>query len=278
MSSFENEVEERKTEMLRILESIDVNKIRQDGVTINICGKLFKFNGLEELSEENTEERIRKEYREKLNDQQQRIREKINAKVNQLLVMHQRKSAELKRKEKELEQKYKNSAKMPDITWQHFSQGLSVAKGTSNDELIWSYFGVYNPKTLDFKAIPQRLVNRMKQPIIIVVKTKGRIVNKVETYKRQGVSMNYFPHYHQAKPDCWGKWKHDSTWNTPDDILRIAKNAQAVLENINTGSAADRSPEGLPRMDTLKKHVRENPNARIVRGEEDTDDDDVWSV
>jgi hypothetical protein len=279
MPSFSEEVETRKQEMLRILESIEVENLRQEGVTIKIGSKLFKFNGLEELSEEDTEEKIRNEFREKLNSQQQRIREKINAKINQLLVMHQRKSSELQRKEAELERKYSQSAKMPDISWTHLAQGLSVVKGNENDELVWSYRGVYRPKTLDHKPIPERLVNRMTKNILIVVRTKGKTVSSVNTFQQSSVgSLEHFPHYHQTTGgDCWGRWNHPTRWENPNNIIQICKHAEAILENVNSGSVAKRSPNGLPRMETLTKHVNENRNGLVVQ-DNNNDDEDVWSV
>jgi sensor domain CHASE-containing protein len=87
------------------------------------------------IQDESIEERLRKEFKEKLNVQQQRIRDKINSKINQLLLMHQNKQQELDRKEQQMKKKYSEAAMMPDITEAHMLKGLSVVKGSSNDEI-----------------------------------------------------------------------------------------------------------------------------------------------
>ena len=268
--SFESDIESRHKEMLDLLDSINPDDIKAEGVTLSFGGKSFKFKELEIFEEVDLEAKLRKEFKYKLNTQQQRIREKINGKINQLLLMHQQKQQDLDRKEKELKKQYSNAAMMPDIHERHMVQGLSVVKGSSNNELIWIYRGIYNPKYIikyvsgskKRQIIPSRLVNRMKTDILIVITTKGDQIIDVKTKQNKSSGVNNtlpkFPHYHQTSTgDCWGSWKHPHSWKTPDDILRCAKDAEAVLEVINTGSIASRGPSGLPRLQTLEKAAKD---------------------
>lgn len=295
---FTTEVEKRHGEMLADLESISVDDLKAKGLTLSFGGKTFKFSDLEVVEDEALENKIRKEYKTKLNDQQQKIREKINQKINQLLMMHQQKQQELDRKEAAMKRKYAQTAMMPDITETHMLKGLSVVKGGSNDELTWVYRGVYNPRFVAHvdgsrydhnktrKAIPSRLVNRMKQDILIIIKTKGKQILSVNTKKlvttSRGNRLPDFPHYHQTgNGDCWGKFRWNKVWETPDEILNIAKQAEGVLETINQGSLANRQPAGLPRITTLVNAVKDVDDVRPTTIERDggnTEMDDVWQA
>mgnify|MGYP003608958147 CR=1 FL=1 len=93
--------------------------------------------------------------------------------------------------------------------------------------------------------------------IILRVVTKDNNVLSVSTHSMN--TLDYFEHYHQAHPDCWGTWVKPATWKNADDILRIADDAMAILANINTMSIARRTPRALPRLDTLRHHVMNTP-------------------
>lgn len=296
-NTFNSEVEKRHQEMIQDLESISVDDLKNEGLQLSIGGRTYKFTDLEVVDDKDIEEKLRREFKEKLNSQQQRIREKINQKINQLLLMHQQKQQEMDRKEAALKRQYQDAALMPDIKERHMLKGLSVVKGGHNDELIWVYRAVYNPRFIVYydgigytnrnkhrKRIPDRLVNRMKKDILILITTKKETITGVKTKELNidstGVLPN-FDHYHQTgHDDCWGNWKHGSKWNTPDDIMNIAKEAEAVLETINQGSIASRGPRGLPRLDTIMRNVQDLPEASLEtnRNVENNDDEDVWSV
>jgi hypothetical protein len=296
-STFETEVENRHKEMLDDLESISLDDLKAKGLTLAFGGKTFKFSDIEIIEDETLEQKLRTEYKEKLNNQQQRIREKINAKINQLLLMHQQKSQELDRKEQQIKRKYRNMAMMPEITEKHMMKGLSVVKGSANDELIWVYKAVYNPRFIviyeegfgsrrkkERKPIPARLVTRLKKEIYILVSTKGERVLSVhtkETKKKNDfdIELPAFQHYHQTgTSDCWGSWSYSESWNNPNDILKIAKEAEAVLETINQGSIAKKGPAGLPRLQTLLDAVESIRPESIATTREDLDNDDVWQA
>jgi len=294
-STFDTEVKSRHKEMLDELESISVEDLKSEGVSLTFGGKTFKLTDLEIIEEDTVEEKLRKEFKEKLNSQQQRIRDKINEKINQLLIMHQNKQQELDRKEKAMKKKYSSVAMMPEITENHMLRGLSVVKGNTMDELLWVYRGVYNPRFLivydnyndkQRKPLPSRLVNRMKKPILLLLKTKGNKITNVSTHVSANNGDRTLPrlqHYHQTgSSDCWGSWHHQESWKTPDDILQCAKDAEAVLETINSGSYASRGPAGLPRTATLEKAVRdvevEDLPTTVERDGGNDIEDDVWQT
>lgn len=293
---FTTEVSRRHEQMIEELESIDIDSLKSEGLRLTLGGKTFKFTDMEVVDDGDVEERIRSEFKEKLNTQQQKIREKINTKINQLLVMHQQKQQELDRKEEQMKRKYSETAMMPEIDESHMVKGLSVVKGNSNNELLWIFRAIYNPRFLIYypensysnenktkKPLPSRLVNRMRKDMLILIKTKDKRVLSVVTRKIQsgnGRRLSPFPHYHQqTTSDCWGSWRHSKEWETPNDIIRIAKEAEAILETINHGSLAENNPTGLPRISTLlgacEKIEAVQPDTVEREGGNDIEDD-VW--
>lgn len=298
---FTAEVKNRHDQMIGELESINVDALKSEGLRISLGGKTFKFTELEVIADEAVEDRIRNEFKDKLNRQQQRIREKINDKINQLLVMHQQKQRELDRKEEQMKRKYAESAMMPDLNESHLGRGLSVVKGRSGNELLWVYRATYNPRFIIYypesrvsnhnrlkKPIPSRLVNRMKQDMLIIIRTKDKQIRSIATrnLKGNGSSLIPFPHYHQqTSQDCWGNWDYNRNWNTPDDIILLAKEAESILETINQGSLAEHNPVGLPRIATIIKAVEDvDPVDESIikatsekRKRNETGDEDIWS-
>lgn len=292
-TTFEDEVQERKDEMLAVLESIKLDDIKSKGLSLTFAGKTFKFTDLEVIDDEDVEEKIRGEFREKLNSQQQRIREKINTKINQLLTMHQQKQNELERKERQLQAKYNNAAMMPDITYNHAKKGLMVVKNEGkHDELLWLFRGRYQCKFFKKSrakkpmAIKADLRRRLVKDIIIRIKTKGSQILGVTTHVPDS-SMSAFWHYHKMSndSDCWGSWKFKKDWSSPDDIVNVAKDALAVLETINEGSVAKSDPPGLPKLDTVKNHLEKVKTSKkmdkdfmdAVKGDA-VEEVDVWDT
>jgi len=104
-------------------------------------------------------------------------------------------------------------------------------------------------------------------------------------------------HYHQNDPDCWGDWKPgEEKFEGPNDAIRIARKAEALLEYINAHSIAKNSPRGLPRLSTVKNHLitvedakkdnigvlnQQIRRAGITQGRMTSnpiDDGDIWST
>jgi len=268
------------------LDEVDIDKIKTEGMSLRVGNKLVVFKSVEE-NPITVEDEIRNELREKINSQQKIIRDKINAKISEMIEYFNQVKKEYRRKEQKLEQTLANSISMPEVTFDHARRGLSVLKGNKG-EIIWLVQGIYWPKTIDGKHIEKKFSKKMISNIIFMVKTKGNNVIGVST--RQPIGLDYFEHYHQSHPDCWGYWKYPKTFESSDDIIKIAKDAEAVLENINTGSIAISTPRGLPRKSTILKHIisknDDDPigilNQQVRRSgilsDTRSNDMDVWSL
>jgi hypothetical protein len=290
-------IDDIKNEVCDKISAVDIKDVSLDNVSIRIGGVVY---GLNKVSNDNIDidSEIREEYREKLTkvlsdlkkvviekmDQSKRLIDTIKSdyeKMSNVL----RNDYELK--EIELQRKIQQSAPMPDIRREHAIKGLSVAKGDRPGEIIWLVRRTYWPKYIDRKPINATYIKKMITPIIIYIVTRDNYVTGVST--RQIGNLNYFSHYHQSSPDCWGNWVPPSTWNTADDILNIADQAVYVLENINSASLATRSPRGLPRFGTLMRNlvsdgsgvVSDNPRNSLdrtgVNRESEINNSDVWS-
>jgi hypothetical protein len=279
------------TEMFEIVDGVNVDDIQNEGFTIRSGNKLLK---LQVVSEEpiTVEDEVREEFRQKLRIKMQEIKNRLNSKVTEMVESTSRIKSEAERKERELKRKLTMAQPMPDVGWGHAKRGLSVIKGDNANELIWLVQGVYWPKFVDDRPIEPRYSKKLISNIIIIVKTSGKKITGVSTHKPVG-NLDYFDHYHQQNPDCWGQYKYPRDWRTPDDIIAIARDAEAVLETVNTHSIAHSSPRGLPRKATLLRHrvektrdiiqrttsERQNLNQEAVRTGVTTDNNqDVWSI
>jgi len=279
--------ERDKNIMFECLDSVDIGKIESDGLSVRVGDKVLKLSVISSTPIPEVSE-IKEEFRTKLNEQQRLIKQKINDKINEITEYHHSMRLEYRRKEKELKDILARSAPMPDIGYAHAQQGLSVVKGDGKDCLLWLVQGVYWPKTLDHQQIDPKFSKKMISNIVYLIETRGQKVTSVST--RKPIGLDYFSHYHQSRPDCWGKWKNRTDWKTPEDIIRIAREAEAVLENINTGSIAEQNPRGLPRNSTLKRHLVEskksvkmgalNQTSRRsgITEQVRTEDREVWSL
>jgi hypothetical protein len=278
------------TEMFGIVDSVQVDDIQNEGITIRSGNKLLK---LQVVSEEpiTIEDEIREEFRQKLRTKMQEIKNRLNQKVTEIVESTSRIKAEAERKERDLKRKLAEAMPMPQVKMEHAKRGLSVVKGSRQDELVWLVQGVYWPKFVDDRPIEPRYSKKLISNVIYMVTTKGNKVTGVSTHKPIG--LDFFDHYHQQNPDCWGHWSYPKSWRSADDIIAIARAAEAVLENVNTNSIAHSSPRGLPRKATLLRHrvantrterkratdERLNLNQESVRtGVTGNTTGDVWSI
>jgi len=283
--TLEEQIKESKDSMFTSLDNIDIEGLKAEGISMRIGDRLLKFsidtdNPIPDI------DIIKADFRNKLNEQQKRIKEKINAEIEKINGYHNSLKAESERKEKILEKKLKETQPMPNITYEDAMKGLSLTKGQLQDTLCWLISGIYWPKTLDFKPLDIKFTKRMVSSVVYMIITKGKYITEVST--RKPIGLDFFNHYHQSKPDCWGKWTYKNTWETPTDILAIGRQAESMLENINTGSLATNNPRGLPRINTVKKNVvterhsveaisRESLRQGIT-GDIRQDDTEVWSL
>jgi len=254
--------EDGKHYMFGKLDSVDIDNIKTEGVSMRIGDKIVKLTVASESKITEIDE-IKDEYRKKINEQQKTIKQKINEKITELRDYHNSLKNTLSQKEMEIKKLMKDNVPMPEVNFNHAQKGLSVVKGNHSGELIWLVQGIFWPKYIDFVQIEPSYSKRLLSNMIYMINTNHKKVTGVST--RQTIGMSYFEHYHQSSPDCWGKWKFNTSWNKPDDIIKIAREAEAVLENINSGSLADNSPRGLPRFATLKKHLVKDKDDKRIR-------------
>lgn len=252
MNDIKKRAETEIKEVFGLLDSVDTDTLKSDGMTIRSGNRLLK---LEVISESPIliEEEIRNELKEKLHERIKLIREKVNKKITEMSDFVQRIKSEYDRKETDLKEQLASATPMPNVTITHARKGLSVIKGNGPDRLTWLVQGIYWPKYLDKKPLKKTFSKKLLSSVIYMIETKGDKILEVST--RKPIGLEFFQHYHQSNPDCWGNWLPKRGWNTPDDIIKCAREAEAVLENINTGSIAKANPVGMPRRDTVLRHV-----------------------
>lgn len=289
MAELERRADRALGEMEQIIDGVSVNTIQAEGMTIRLGGKLVTLK-VENVEVPSIEDEIREEFRDKLRERLGMIKNSLNSKITEMVQYTSRIRDEYERKEREYKEKIRRAKPMPDVFWQHAQKGLSVLKGSGNDTIIWLVQGIYWPKFVDGKTIEPKYAKKLLTNVTYLIETNNEKVLRVSTRKPLG--LDYFEHYHQQTPDCWGKWKPQNTWNRPEDIINIAREAEAVLENVNTGSIANRAPRGLPRLETLRRHLietkREKPSINILNqaarrtgiggGIRIREDEDMWSA
>ena len=288
MSELNDKAKQALKDMFNVVDTIDVAEIRTKGFTIRSGDKLIK---MQVASEETIpiESEIREELKLKLRDKLQEIKNRLNNKVTEMVEMTTRIKLECERKERDLKDQLARSSPMPDIFMKDAKRGISVVKGDGRNEMIWLVNGVYYPQFVDKNQIEPKYAKKLISPVVFMITTNGSKVTGVST--RQPMGLEYFSHYHQSRPDCWGKWSYSRNWKNTNDLIKIAREAEAVLETVNTGSIANGTPSNLPRKSTLLRHLlrketttksRAKLNTDSARmGVEDTIRDesrDVWTV
>ncbi len=289
-------VEKTVTEIDNILAGVSISDTKLKDITIRIGGRVLKYEQISN-TEYSLDKEIREEYNVLLTEKMKRIRDVINEKFNETLQVLQMAKDEYLRKENILLDKLKKSSPMPDVTMNHARKGLSIIKGDRNGEIHWLVRRTYAPKTVTMVLsgsgdssknvfIKPVFASKLVTPIFIMITTIDDKVISVSTRKIGGLEL--FSHYHQANPDCWGRWKYSTNWSTPDDIIRIADEAASVLENINMGSIAKHEPIGLPSTTVLKRNLLDNekkvdeikPEVYVERTVRtgNTHTEDVWSI
>jgi hypothetical protein len=281
MGNLKNKADKTISETNKIIAELDIDQIVTNGITIR-CGNRKLELSVVENEKMSVEDEMKEEFRSKLRDRLQEIKVRLNTKIEEMAEFTAQIRLETERKERELQKELDKAVPMPNVTFKHAQAGLSVVKGSGKGNLIWLVQALYKPILVNEDNIDMRYAKKLITPIIIMIKTNGKYVKKVSTHKPLG--LDYFSHYHQLSPDCWGNWKYKTTWKTPEDILNCARQAEAVLERIYTQSVAKSDPAGLPRIETLKKHVtkkktkkEEFSNTNIRRmGEMSSTLGDVW--
>ena len=246
-------------------------------VVLRIGGKICKLSIVSDSESDTIVDNMKREYREKVSEKLSKIGELVNTRLQDYKNVIDSIRNELTRKESEYASKLINLVSMPDITWEHAKCGLSVVRGSGAGSLRWIARRTYNPRYIDRKPLKPAIVKKMTTPVIIVINTTHEKVTKVAV--RKIGDLTPFMHYHHSGDgDCWGDWYPKATWESPYDIISIADDAIAVLENINTLSIGERSPRGLPRLDTVKRNISTKTvsvAADVTRSGEEISD--IWS-
>lgn len=239
-------------DMFDDLDHVDVEDVKLKGFTIRAGDKLVKLQVIQEepISIENE---VREEYRLKIRAKLQEIKHRLNKKINDVVDMTTKIRQEAEKKEREMKEKLRRVKAMPEISWREATKGVSIVAGENKDEIIYLIRGIYWPKFVDERPIDPLYAKKMITPIVFLIRTTGRRITELSTRKPMGLDL--FPHYHQQNPDCWGDFNYPKNFSKVSDLLDIAREAEAVLENVNTHSIASRNPRGLPRKDTLMRHI-----------------------
>lgn len=252
----DNVADTLKKEMEGVFATVDkvnIDSISLNGLSIRAGGKLLKLQ-IVETSELEVVEEIKNEYRAKLNEQLGRIKTAVQSKVSEMVTFISTIREDYEKKELELKKRLEKAQIMPSLSIEHMRKGLSVGPGDRKDEIYWFVRSVYWPKFVDLVPIEPRYAKKLVTPIVIQIVTEGNVVKSVGT--KTPIGLKNFSHYHQTDTaDCWGRWKHKTSWKTPEDILAIAREAEGVLENVNTASIAKKNPIGLPTEQVLRRHV-----------------------
>jgi len=272
-----------KDDMFAKINDFDINNINSDNIVVRIGNKVCKL-----VVVETNEIDINEEIKNKVRDRLQSIKNFLQSKMSEVMSIVDAVKDEYYRKERMLEDRLRNSSPMPDVTWEHAVKGLTVTRG-NNGDLIWYVRGLYWPKMYNNQEIEFSFSKKMATPVIFVITTRDKSVLNVST--RRVSDLSPFQHYHMITngTDCWGYWKYQSTWNTPNDIINIAREAEAVLTKINGDSIAQFNPRGLPMLDTVKSHLlpvntydnnKKNVNIEMRRqGYEGANiDNDTWTT
>jgi len=256
--SLEVRAQEALKNMFIDIDSVNIDNIKLDGITVRSGNKLIKLEVVHETPIE-IEDEIREEYRLKLRGKLQEIKTRLTDKINDVVQMTSRIRREAESKESELKEKLRRIKSMPEITWSQAKQGVSIVQGETRDEICYLINGIYYPKFVNDKPIDPIYAKKLITPIIFFFRTVNNRITEFSTRKPQ--NLEYFPHYHQQRPDCWGDFKYERQFNNVDDLLKIKYSAEAVLENVNTHSIASQNPRGLPRKATLIRHIITVPTA-----------------
>lgn len=287
MEKEEKIVTDAMSDIDKSLKSFSVKETKLKDITIRVGSKILKYE-LVSNTEYDMDKEIRDEYSKLLSDKMKEIRGVINTKFNDTLRSLQMAKDEFTRKEQLLLDRLKKAAPMPEVTMEHARRGLSIVKGDRPGEIFWFVRRTYWPKTIDGALISHTFVEKYITPIYVMITTTDKKVTSVSTRKLGGLEL--FQHYHQSNPDCWGRWKYATTWNDPNDIIKIADEAEAVLENINTMSVAKHEPMGLPKLIVLKKHMAKETERKEKKEQVSivipnqlsrigtTGAEDVWSI
>lgn len=243
---------------------MNFNDVRAEGISIRVGGRKMKLYVDEENDVPEIEE-VRNDLREKFNQKLQSIKDYLNEEVSGMYTTFEghKQAVEEERKKFERARIDAETDRMPQISYNLATEGLSVTKGQQSGSLLWLYRDFYWPKYIDGELIDVEFSKSLITPIVIEIVTKDYNVMSCRVCKF--FNLGKFNHYHAmgSGSDCWGSWSPNSyTWNTPEDVLNIGKRASQIITDVNTGSPGQENPQGLPSMQELKNNVKDDREER----------------
>ena len=271
----------------------DLNNIKSEGITIRTGNQVLKLTvtDMVSLPEDDIKEELEKKYFEAITS----LKTQFDIYKEQMSFAIDKKKAEYEEKEKQLRTQLNKTNSLPNIKEEHCNQGLGVVN-SDDGGLVWVYNCVYQPKYINKKIIDPSFAKRLMTPVTIKIYTNSEdcVVN-MRLVKIIGHSK--FQHYHSlsGSSDCWGEFSYSGKKiDSPEDAIKLAKDALVVLETINEFSIGKRNPKGLSRFDTLMKHIldeertdqpakKSSVNSRNSRTgfdetTNDTNSENIWST
>lgn len=255
--------EQRQVVDSEIDNHLDFDQIKAEGMSIRVGGKKMKLyvDDEEDLSEV---EEVRRELREKYNQKLHGVREYINDLVSGMYTTYEgyKQTVDEERRKLERARIDAETDKMPEITYDLATQGLSVTKGHEPGSLVWLYRDFYWPKFYNGSLLEVDYSKELITPIIIEITTKDYRVTSCRVCKFY--NLDKFQHYHNmGSGDCWGTWSPTSlSWENPVDILRIGQRASQILTEVNGDSPGAEQPAGFPRITELTDHIKDDREER----------------
>jgi len=187
---------------------------------------------------------------------------KYKKKIEELSCMIKNMKVEYDRKELILKNQIKYS--LPKINYDLIKRGMFAVNW--NGRTAYLVRGVYKPVTIDDKMLSSLKAKKLTKNIYFFFLVDAG--NKIwELSTRNVEDLDYFEHYHQARPDCWGRWHPPNHFKNLEDLFSIARSAELILENINSHSIARSSPTGFPPIGMLKRSIRRNKERKIIKNE-----------
>jgi hypothetical protein len=245
--------------------SLNVDDLKNEGLSVRSGNKLFKLSIVE--TEEIPTDEIKKEFSIQYQEAVSDMKKEFEDYKQSLKIAFDIEKKEMERIKINCEQELKKVNKLPNITLKHAEQGLFVVNNNNNDGLTWFFKCVYAPKFLNEKRIEPSFAKRLMTPIMLKATTNKD--NKVISLVVMKIIGNEkFKHYHDTgMNDCWGETFKPSTFvlKTPEEAIDLFTKALVILETINEFSLGNRTPKGLSRLGTIKKHLTDEVNPDIKK-------------
>ena len=244
--------------------SIDIDSLESNGISVRCGNKVLKLSvtETEELPIDEIKKELEQSYQEKLIELETSLKEY----KDQLKLSLQLEADKLRETKRKYENSLKQTNKLPNITIDHANKGLYVVND-KNGGLIWFFKCVYAPKYVNEKRIDPSFAKRLMTPILLKAtvneenKVISLVVNKI-------IGDEKFKHYHDTGyTDCWGDTFRPSSFTIkdPDEAIAFFEKALYILETINEFSLGNRSPKGLSRFNTIKKHLTNEVNPDVKK-------------